>query len=126
MSLSLSRREVLAMMGATSTLTALAATDGRTAFKTIGVLGGIGPQATMDFEARVHFAAQRLVPQRENSGYPPMVVYYHRHPPILVNEDLSPRFPIRPDPAPARGGRAPRLLGRFPGDHLERSTPHSG
>jgi len=98
MSLSLSRREVLAMMGATGTLTAFAATDARTPFKTIGVLGGIGPQATMDFEARVHRAAQRLVPQRENSGYPPMVVYYHRHPPILVNEDLSPRFPIRPDP----------------------------
>jgi aspartate racemase len=66
--------------------------------RTIGVLGGLGPQATMDFEARVHGVAQGLIPQRENSGYPPMVVYYHRHPPILLNDDLSPRFPIQPDP----------------------------
>ena len=29
--------------------------------KTIGVLGGLGPQATMDFEARVHRVAQRLI-----------------------------------------------------------------
>src|SRR5262245_37131924 len=27
--------------------------------KTIGVLGGLGPQATMDFEARIHRMAQR-------------------------------------------------------------------
>ena len=66
--------------------------------RTIGVLGGLGPQATMDFEARVHRVAQRLIPQRENSGYPPMVVYYHRHPPILLNDDSSPRFPMQPDP----------------------------
>ena len=66
--------------------------------KTIGVLGGLGPQATMDLEARVHRVAQRLIPQRENGGYPPMVVYYHRHPPILLNNDSSPRFPIQPDP----------------------------
>ena len=30
--------------------------------KTIGVLGGLGPQATEDFEARVHAVAQRLIP----------------------------------------------------------------
>ena len=66
--------------------------------KTIGVLGGLGPQATMHLEARVHRVAQRLIPQRENSGYPPMVVYYHRHPPILLNDDSSPRLPIQPDP----------------------------
>ncbi len=44
--------------------------------KTIGVLGGLGPQATMDFEARVHRAAQKLIPQLKNAGYPPMLVYY--------------------------------------------------
>lgn len=66
--------------------------------KTIGVLGGIGPQATMDFETRVHRAAQRLIPPRQNSGYPPMLVYYHRRPPILLNGDGTPRFPIAPDP----------------------------
>ena len=46
--------------------------------KTIGVLGGLGPQATMDFEARVHAVSRRLIPGRGNGGYPPMVVYYHR------------------------------------------------
>jgi len=66
--------------------------------KTIGVIGGIGPQATMDFEARVHAVSQQLIPQRANSGYPPMVVYYHRHAPVLLNEDGSPVLPIQPDP----------------------------
>lgn len=66
--------------------------------KTIGVLGGIGPQATMDFELRVHRIAQRLIPPQQNAGYPPMIVFYHRHPPILVNEDFSAKLPIEPDP----------------------------
>src|SRR5215203_4763198 len=70
----------------------------KTKFKTIGVLGGIGPQATMEFEARVHQIAQRLIPSQQNGGYPPMVVYYHRHPPILVNDDMMPKLPIQPDP----------------------------
>ena len=39
--------------------------------KTFGVLGGLGPQATTDFEARVHHVAQRLIPQYLNTGYPP-------------------------------------------------------
>jgi aspartate racemase len=46
--------------------------------KTIGVLGGLGPQATMDFEQRIHRVAQQLIPPLGNSGYPPMVVYYCR------------------------------------------------
>src|SRR5690349_8507351 len=54
------------------------------AMKPIGVLGGIGPQATMDFERRLHRAAQRVIPAHLNGGYPPMVVWYCRHPPILV------------------------------------------
>lgn len=66
--------------------------------KTIGVLGGFGPQATMDFEARLHRVAQRLIPQRKNSGFPPMVVYYCRHAPMVLNEDSSPQTPVRPDP----------------------------
>ncbi len=66
--------------------------------KTIGVIGGLGPQATMDFEARIHRVAQRLIPQYMNSGYPPMIVWYYRHPPILVNSDLSPILPMQPDP----------------------------
>jgi aspartate racemase len=66
--------------------------------KTIGVIGGLGPQATMDFEARVHRVAQRRIPQRLNSGYPPMIVYYHRSPPFVVGDDGLPRIPIHPDP----------------------------
>lgn len=66
--------------------------------QTIGVLGGLGPQATIDFEARLHRAAQRLLPVRGGTGYPPMVVYYCRHPPVLVNDDLTPALPLRPDP----------------------------
>jgi aspartate racemase len=63
--------------------------------KTIGVLGGISPQATMDFEQRFHAVAQRRIPQRANSGYPPLVVYYHRGAPVLVDDQgprLDPRF----------------------------------
>jgi aspartate racemase len=72
--------------------------DKAAAMKTIGVLGGLGAQATMDFESRVHKVAQRLIPQRQNSGYPPMFVCYYRHPPILLNADFSPRLPVQPDP----------------------------
>ena len=66
--------------------------------KTIGVLGGIGPQATMDFEARVHAISQSLIPQFFNAGYPPMVVYYHRYPPFIVDEHGKPIPPPRPNP----------------------------
>lgn len=66
--------------------------------KTIGILGGIGPQATMDFERLLHRAAQRLIPQRGNGGYPPTVVWYCRHPPVLLGEDGKPQSPRRPDP----------------------------
>lgn len=66
--------------------------------KTIGVLGGIGPQATIDFETRVHAVAQRLIPQLGNSGYPPMVVFYMRHTPMLLDERYRPLMPLRPDP----------------------------
>jgi aspartate racemase len=66
--------------------------------KTIGILGGLGPQATMDFEARLHQVSQRLIPQQGNYGFPPVVVYYVRHAPIIVGEDFKPVFPIQPDP----------------------------
>jgi aspartate racemase len=67
--------------------------------KTIGILGGISAQATMDFERRVHEVSQRLIPQRGNSGYPPMLVYYHRRPPIFTKDGLAPVLPIQADPA---------------------------
>jgi aspartate racemase len=64
----------------------------------MGVLGGISPQATIDFEARVHRVAQRLVPARWNSGYPPMVSWYHRRPPVLLGDDDRPLLPMQLDP----------------------------
>ena len=67
--------------------------------KTIGVLGGLGPQATIDFEARVHTVSQRLIPPHGNSGYPPLVVVYFRQPPVVMGEDGTPIFPIQPNPA---------------------------
>jgi aspartate racemase len=77
--------------------------------RTIGVLGGIGPQATMDFEARVHAVTQRLAPVRYNEGYPPMVSVYLRHPPVLV-EDGRPTDPLTLDP---RMLEAARRLGQW-------------
>lgn len=65
---------------------------------TIGVLGGLGPQATMDFEQRVHRMAQRRIAPNRNGGYPPMVVHYCRHAPFLVDADGIPIPPLRPDP----------------------------
>ena len=55
--------------------------------RTIGVLGGIGPQATMDFETRVHAEARCLLKPHLNEGYPPMVTVYLRHAPVLLGDD---------------------------------------
>ena len=66
--------------------------------KTIGVIGGLGPQATMDFEQRIHRVAQGRIPPHGNQGYPPMVVLYHRRPPVVVNDDSTPRLPLTLDP----------------------------
>src|SRR5438046_1196319 len=64
----------------------------------MGVLGGMSAQATMDFEARVHRASQRLIPQEWNRGYPPMIVWYHRQLPILRGDDGRPQEPRQVDP----------------------------
>jgi len=64
----------------------------------MGVLGGMSAQATMDFEARVHRCAQRLIPQDWNRGYPPMVVWYQRELPILRGDDGRPLEPRQIDP----------------------------
>ncbi len=66
--------------------------------KTIGILGGISAQATMDFERRIHEVSQRVIPQRGNSGYPPMLVYYHRRPPVLTKDGIAPALSLQPDP----------------------------
>jgi aspartate racemase len=52
----------------------------------------------MDFEARLHRAAQRLIPQNGNSGYPLLVVYYHRRPPFVMSDEYTPVFPLQLDP----------------------------
>ena len=67
--------------------------------KRMGVLGGMSAQATMDFEARVHRCAQRLLPQHWNGGYPPMIVWYLRHLPIVRGADGRPVEPRRLEPA---------------------------
>jgi aspartate racemase len=66
--------------------------------KRIGVLGGVSAQATMDFEARVHRVAHRLIVQDWNRGYPPMVVWYHRRLPVRVGADERPIVPMEVDP----------------------------
>jgi aspartate racemase len=66
--------------------------------QTIGILGGMGPQATMDYEARLHRVAQQLVPQRFGFGYPPIVVRHCRHAPLLLYDDNTPVLPIQVDP----------------------------
>ncbi|NJK44167.1 MAG: amino acid racemase [Pleurocapsa sp. SU_196_0] len=73
--------------------------------KTIGLLGGLGPQATMDLETRLHAVAQKLIPQNGNRGYPPMYVYYHRRPPVFTHDDLTPVLPIQADPELLEGAR---------------------
>ncbi len=66
--------------------------------KTIGILGGLGPQATMDFEARLHRVCQKLIPQKINFGYPPTLVYYFRFAPILLDDKHLPVLPMKIDP----------------------------
>ncbi|HEX3176572.1 MAG TPA: amino acid racemase [Methylomirabilota bacterium] len=80
----------------------------------IGVLGGISPQATMDFEARLHRVCQQLVAPDWNRGYPRMVVWYHRQLPIRVDADGRPVVPRQIDPGLLEGaawlGRAADFL----------------
>jgi aspartate racemase len=65
----------------------------------MGVIGGMSAQATMDFEARVHRVAQRLIPQDWTRGYPPMISWYHRDLPIRHGADGRPLQPRQIDPA---------------------------
>jgi aspartate racemase len=64
--------------------------------KTIGIIGGIGPQATMAFEAYLHEASRRSIPAKANSGYPPLWVRYIRGAPIRLNPDGTPVVPFEP------------------------------
>jgi aspartate racemase len=62
--------------------------------KTIGILGGLGPQATMDFEQKLHKVAQDLIPQHDNQGYPKIVTYFFRQPPMEVDSDGKALMPL--------------------------------
>ena len=77
--------------------------------KTIGILGGLGPQATIDLETRIHKIAQQRVRPAQNSNYPAMVVHYYRHAPVLLADEHTPVFPFQPDP---RLMNAARILGQ--------------
>jgi len=52
----------------------------------------------MEFEARLHQVAQRLIPAKGNTGYPPLVVVYHRGPAVELRADGTPVVPLRPAP----------------------------
>jgi aspartate racemase len=69
----------------------------------IGVLGGISPQATMEFEGRVHRVCQRLIPPDWNRGYPRMVVWYHRELPIQMDASGRPIVPRQIHPGLLEG-----------------------
>jgi len=45
-------------------------------YQTVGVLGGFGPEATVDFYQRVlDYAKKRVTGSRANTGYPKMIIY---------------------------------------------------
>jgi aspartate racemase len=66
--------------------------------KTIGILGGLGPQATMDFEERLHRVSQKLIPQHANEGYPKIITYFFRQKPFKASPDGSPETPFQVNP----------------------------
>jgi aspartate racemase len=77
--------------------------------KTIGILGGLGPQATIDFEQRFHRAAQRLASSQSDVAYPPLVSWFFRELPVLLPADGS--TPAELPPVNPRLLEAARALG---------------
>jgi aspartate racemase len=92
--------------------------------KTIGILGGLGPQATIDFEQRLHRAAHRLTPQQGAIAYPPLVSWFFRELPVLLPADsplpaeLPPINPRLLEAARALGGHVDFLVIPSNGVHL--------
>lgn len=66
--------------------------------KTIGVIGGMGPQATVDFEQKIHEVSNKLIPQKINQGYPPMVIFYHRSDPRITTDSKLHTEKLEPNP----------------------------
>lgn len=90
--------------------------------KTIGILGGLGPQATMDLERRIHKVSQQLIKQFVNRGYPPMIVHYFRDAPMVLDEKGEVPAVLEPHPgllaAAAHLGQAVDFL------IIASNTPH--
>ncbi len=66
--------------------------------KMIGVLGGNGPHAAMDFERQIPVESRKLIPPNGKAGYPRLVVWYHRNPPFVMDEHNIPKLPLTIDP----------------------------
>jgi len=66
--------------------------------RTIGILGGFGPDATLALEHEILVESRRLLPARFNQGYPPVVTVHLRHPPILLEDGRPPTGPLSVDP----------------------------
>jgi aspartate racemase len=67
--------------------------------KTIGIIGGIGPQATMALESYIHEASLKRIPVKGNSGYAPLWVTYLREAPVQLGSDGKPAEPRKPSEA---------------------------
>lgn len=52
----------------------------------------------MDIERRLHAEAQRRIAPSFNGGYPPLLVWYCRHAPILVDDAGRATLPVTADP----------------------------
>ncbi len=65
--------------------------------KTIGILGGFGPDATIELERRILEESRRRIPPALNGGYPPVVTFHLRHPPVRHEHGAPPAGPLRID-----------------------------
>lgn len=66
--------------------------------KNVGVLGGMGPQATLDFLQEMHKYAQEKIPQSFHLGYPPTEVIFFPYSSILLNKNGTLPKKFYPDP----------------------------
>ena len=64
--------------------------------KSFGILG-LGPQATVELQRVVHTISNERIEPAGNAGYPTMIAYHHRRPPVEFGPD-GPLLPLRADP----------------------------
>lgn len=64
--------------------------------KTIGVIGGLGPQATLDVLRRIQKVCQERIRQEANSGYLPLYVGFCREAPMMLTPDGLVQEPLAP------------------------------